>query len=99
MWGKFVYRGIAAPERVVLIHSFSDEAGGITRYPMAPTWPREMFSTFTLENQDGKTIAQIEWVPLNPTAEERKTFDSSHEGMKQGWSGTFDQLTEYLAKG
>lgn len=51
MWGKFVYRGIAAPERVVLIHSFSDEAGGITRYPMAPTWPREMFSTFTLETK------------------------------------------------
>jgi len=35
---------------------------------------------------------------LNPTDEERKTFDSSHEGMKQGWTGTFDQLAAYLAK-
>jgi len=99
MWGKFVYREIAAPERIVLVHSFSNEAGGITQHPMAPTWPREMLSTFILEDQGGKTTAQIEWIPLNPTEEERKTFDSSHEGMKQGWSGTFDQLNEYLAKG
>ena len=99
MWGKFVYREIAALERIVLVHSFSNEAGGITQHPMAPTWPREMLSTFMLEDQGGKTTAQIEWIPLNPTEEERKTFDSSHEGMKQGWSGTFDQLNEYLAKG
>jgi len=34
----------------------------------------------------------------NPTEEERNSFDSAHEGMKQGWSGTFDQLANYLAK-
>jgi uncharacterized protein YndB with AHSA1/START domain len=99
MWGKFLYREIVEPKRVVVVSSFSDEAGGITRHPMAPTWPREMLSTFTLKDEDGKTTVQIEWIPLNPTAEELKTFDSSHEGMKQGWSGTFDQLAEYLAKG
>jgi uncharacterized protein YndB with AHSA1/START domain len=97
MWGKFVYREIAGPERIVLVNSFSDEAGGITRHPMSPTWPREMLSTFTLAEQNGKTTVTIEWIPLNPTDEECKTFDSSHEGMKQGWSGTFDQLANYLA--
>ena len=39
MWGKMVYREIVAPERIVFINSFSDEAGGTTRHPMAPTWP------------------------------------------------------------
>jgi uncharacterized protein YndB with AHSA1/START domain len=98
MWGKFVYREIVVPERIVLVNSFSDEAGGITRHPMSPTWPLEMLSTFTLTERDGKTTVTVEWVPLNPTDEERKTFDGAQEGMKQGWSGTFDQLAEYLAK-
>src|SRR5262249_19849622 len=49
MWGKLTYREIAAPERLVFITSFSDEAGGITRHPMAPTWPLEMLSILTLE--------------------------------------------------
>src|SRR5437667_4225050 len=55
MWGKFLFRDIVAPERMVLINSFSDEAGGITRHPMAPTWPLQMLSTFTFEDVGGKT--------------------------------------------
>ena len=31
MWGKFVFREIVPPQRMVLINSFSDEAGGVTR--------------------------------------------------------------------
>jgi len=38
----------------------------------------------------------IEWAPLNPTSDERRTFDSSHDSMRQGWSGMFGQLTGYL---
>jgi PhnB protein len=38
------------------------------------------------------------WSPLSPTEEERKTFDGAHEGMKQGWTGTFDQLAGHLPK-
>ncbi len=98
MWGKFVYREIVAPERIVLVNSFSDEAGGITRHPMSATWPLEMLSTFALAEQEGRTTATVRWVPINATEEERKTFDAAHEGMKQGWTGTFDQLAAYLVK-
>jgi uncharacterized protein YndB with AHSA1/START domain len=98
MWGKFVYREIVAPERIVFINSFSDENGGLTRHPMSPTWPLEMLSTFTFAEQDGKTIFTIKWTPYNATEEERKTFDAAHGGMTQGWTGTLDQLAEYLAK-
>ena len=49
--------------------------------------------------------AELRWalanwgrIPLNPTDEERKTFDGAHDGMKQGWTGTMDQLADYLAK-
>lgn len=99
MWGKFVYREIVAPERLVFINSFSDAEGNISRHPMSPSWPLEMLSTFTLaEEQDGKTTLTIKWSPHNPTADEIKTFETSHDGMRQGWTGTLDQLTDYLAK-
>jgi uncharacterized protein YndB with AHSA1/START domain len=99
MWGKFVYREIVAPERIVLVNSFSDENGGLARHPLSATWPLEMLSTTTLVDEGGRTRITIGWSPLNPTEEERRTFDGAHDGMRQGWSGTFEQLADFLAKG
>ena len=99
MWGKFVYREIEPPKRIVFISSFSDEQGGITRHPMAPTWPREMLTTITFDEQAGKTTFTVRWIPINATEEEWKAFDAGRGSMKQGWTGTFDQLAAYLAKG
>jgi uncharacterized protein YndB with AHSA1/START domain len=99
MWGKFVYREVVPPEKLVLISSFSDEKGGVTRHPMAPTWPLEMLSTFTFEEMpDGKTKFTVHWLPYNPTEEERATFEAGRDSMQGGWSGTLDKLTEYLKK-
>jgi uncharacterized protein YndB with AHSA1/START domain len=56
MWGKFTYREIVPPSKIVFISSFSDENGGVTRHPMAPTWPLQLLSTFTFEEvESGKT--------------------------------------------
>lgn len=99
MWGKFTYREIRPPERMVFINSFSDEAGGVTRHPMTPTWPLELLSTFTFEElPDGKTKFTVRWAAYNASEEERKTFDTSHDSMRMGWGGTIDQLAAYLAK-
>ena len=46
----------------------------------------------------GKSTFTVTWVPLNPTPEERATFDAGHDSMKGGWSGTMDQLAAYLAQ-
>jgi len=97
MWGKFVYREIERPSRIVLVNSFSDEAGGITRHPMAPSWPLQMLSTFLFETEGDGTRLTMTWAPLNPTDEERATFDAGFASMSQGWSGTFEQLEAYLA--
>jgi uncharacterized protein YndB with AHSA1/START domain len=98
MWGKQVYREITPPERLVLINSFSDEAGGLTRHPLSPTWPLETFSVFTFEEVDGgKTKFTVRWSPHNPTEEEQQTFDAGHASMTGGWSGTMEQLEAYLA--
>jgi uncharacterized protein YndB with AHSA1/START domain len=98
MWGKFVYREITPPERLVFISSFSDENAGVTRHPMAPNWPLEMLSTFTFEEQPGgKTKFTVRWTPYNATEEETKVFEAGLDGMTQGWSGTMEQLAAYLA--
>jgi uncharacterized protein YndB with AHSA1/START domain len=99
MWGKFVFREIVPLTRMVFISSFSDEAGGTTRHPLHMSWPLEMLSVFTFEElPGGKTNFTVRWTPHNATEEERKTFDAGQASMQQGWSGTLEQLTAYLAK-
>ena len=96
-WGKWTFREVVAPEKLVLISSFSDADGGITRHPMSPTWPLETLSTTTFVENGGKTTLTITWSPHNATEAERETFNTSHAGMTQGWSGTMEQLTAFLA--
>jgi len=98
MWGLWTFREIKAPERLVLVNSFSDAAGGITRHPMAPTWPREMLSTTTFTEKDGKTTLKLEWLPLNATPEEIATFEAGRPGMQAGWNGTWEQFDAYLGR-
>ena len=93
-----VYREITPPKRIVFINSFSDESGGLTRHPLAPSWPIEMLSTFLFTEKDGRTTFTVNWSPLNPTPEESVTFDGGHASMTGGWTGTLDQLEAYLAK-
>ena len=99
MWGKFVYREIVKPERLVSINSFSDKDGGTTVHPMNPNWPREMLTTITFEAQGGKTKVTIQWLPVDASTElERKTFEDGRESMKMGWTGTLEQFAAYLAE-
>jgi uncharacterized protein YndB with AHSA1/START domain len=97
MWGKFVYRQIVPPERMVFIVSFSDENGGVTHHPMAPTWPLEMINTLTLTEHGEKTIVTLRGGAYAATEEERATYKAGHKSMQQGFTGTFDQLDAYLA--
>jgi uncharacterized protein YndB with AHSA1/START domain len=98
MWGKFSYREIEAGERIVFVSSFSDEEGNVTRHPLSATWPLEMLSTIRFSEKAGRTTVTVEWIPVNPTEAERETFESSREGVQQGWTGTFDQLAGHLAR-
>ncbi len=98
IWGRFIYREIDAPERIVLVNSFSDEKGGLSRHPGHETWPLEMLSEFRFEEAaPGQTKFTVTWSPLDANAEEQATFAAGHASMTQGWSGTFEQLATYLA--
>ena len=98
MWGKWVFREIAAPGKLVFLSSFSDAKGGTCRHSMKEVWPLEILSTLTFTEEDGKTRVTVDWIPENASAEERKAFDEFHHSMRGGWTGTFEQLEAYLAK-
>ena len=98
IWGKWVYREIAPPERLVLISSFSDAEGNVTRHPMSPTWPAQTLSTTTLTEHGGKTTVTVEWRPFHASDEERNTFIAGKQSMTGGWGGTLEQLHDYLAR-
>jgi uncharacterized protein YndB with AHSA1/START domain len=99
MWGRFVYREIEPPKRLEFIVSFSDPKGGVTRHPWSENWPLQTLSIVTFEEQGaGKTKVTVRWTPHEATDIERKTFADGKESMQQGWTGTLDQLTAYLAK-
>jgi uncharacterized protein YndB with AHSA1/START domain len=97
MWGRFVYREIAAPKKLVFIVSFSDPKGGVTRHPWSPSWPLQTLSTVEFaEEGAGRTKVTVRWVPHEASDAETKTFDEGRDSMKQGWGGTMDQLAGYL---
>ena len=98
MWGKFVYREIDAPKKLVFVVSFSDPQGGVTRHPSAETWPAYIHSTVSFEEQGRKTKVTVQWIPQDASEVERRTFEEGRPSMQGGWGGTFDTLTEYLAK-
>jgi uncharacterized protein YndB with AHSA1/START domain len=100
VWGKFVYREIAAPKKLVFIVSFSDPQGGVTRHPGSPGWPLYLHSSVEFEEEGPRrTKVTVTWLPHEAADAERKTFDEARESMKQGWGGTMDQLVDYLKKG
>ena len=96
IWGKWVYREITPPERMVFVQSFSDKDGGVTRHPMAPEWPREMLSTIEFVERDGRTVVIVRWTPINAFEAEWNTFKAGIPSMHQGWGGTFERLEAYL---
>lgn len=97
MWGRFVYREIVKPERLVWINAFSDKDGGLGVHPMNPDWPREMLTTVAFEAQGAKTKVTIEWIPVDGSSElERRTFDGGRQSMNMGWTGTLDRFDAFL---
>jgi uncharacterized protein YndB with AHSA1/START domain len=100
MWGKVKYEKLERPTRLVYRQYFSDEAGGIGRHPMSPTWPLDMLTTITLKPRGENTELHLTWQVAEETPEvEKQTFLKAFEGMTQGWTGSFDGLDGFLSSG
>ena len=52
-----------------------------------------------VEGNSLRATTRMIGVSVNTVTEtERSTFNTSHAGMQQGWTGTMEQITAYLAK-
>ena len=98
MWGKWVYREVTRPERIVHVFSFSDEAGGLTRNPFAPDWPAEILTTTTFVEHNGKTTLTMRSILPGASRAEREAFAVGQVNLRQGWADNFDRLAAYLAQ-
>jgi uncharacterized protein YndB with AHSA1/START domain len=97
-WGRFDYREIVAPERLVFVVSFADKKGNVARNPFDADWPLQMLSTVIFAERQALTTVTVTQAPMMPSAAERKAFEAGRESMRAGWNGTCDQLAAYLAK-
>jgi uncharacterized protein YndB with AHSA1/START domain len=97
MWGKFVYREIAAPERIVFINSFSDREGSTVRAPFAEDFPLEILNELTLTELHGTTTLTLRGLPLNASAAEKKRYAAMKPSMSGGFNATYSHLEQYLA--
>ncbi|WP_374634940.1 SRPBCC domain-containing protein [Ferrovibrio sp.] len=98
MWGRWIFRAIEPPRRLVTVTSFSDAEGGVTRHPLAPGWPLHMLGETLFDDEaDGKTRITVTTTALDASEAEIATFKGGFASMTQGWSGTFQQFSDYLA--
>lgn len=98
MWGRFLYRDIAAQERIVWLNSFSNEGCGIKRAPFDPAIPLEILNEVTFSEKGGKTTVTLRARPHGAAEGEVKAFQGMFASLEQGYGGTFDQLAGLLAK-
>jgi uncharacterized protein YndB with AHSA1/START domain len=99
MWGKFVYREILPPEKLVFTTAFSDAEGNIVSAPFFAVWPLQILNTLTFAEQDRRTVLTLCGAPYEATEAERRAFEENAPSLQQGFKGTFEQLDEYLKSG
>ena len=98
MWGKFDYREIESPHRLVFTNSFSDKDGKTVRAPFAADWPLHVLNVLTLAENGGWTALTLRGSPVNATDAEGARFKAMRASVQQGFGGTFEQLEKFLAR-
>jgi uncharacterized protein YndB with AHSA1/START domain len=98
MWGRFIYREVVRPERIVFVNSFSNPDGNVTRAPFFDNkWPLEVLTIVTFTEKGAQTVIDLRSSPIDATPEECAAFVANEASMQAGFGGTFDQLDAYLA--
>jgi uncharacterized protein YndB with AHSA1/START domain len=98
MWGRFSYREISPPEKLVFVNSFSDAEGNIARAPFSEKIPLEILKDMTFTEHGAQTHLTLRGRPINATEEEMQMYESMFDSMQEGFGGTFDKLDVYLAQ-
>ena len=84
----------AEPEKLVMTDSFADEHGQVvpaTYYGMSPDFPLQLLITVTFEELKGnRTRLTLRHSGINGISA------ADREGMRQGWTESFDKLAQIL---
>ena len=99
LYSKFVFREIEPMSRLVWVHGFGDAEGNRIRAPFAEHFPLEMLTVVLFADEGDGTRIDLSWTPLDASPEEEAFFASMMASMTGGWSGSFEQLDDYLAAG
>lgn len=92
------YTEVAAPERLVWLHSNSDAAWNVAANPMMPDWPRVLLTKVTFTEHAGRTHVRLTWTPHEASAAEIACFAAALAGMDKGWAAGMKLLAELLAE-
>jgi uncharacterized protein YndB with AHSA1/START domain len=98
IWGLFRFLDITPVEKILYLHSFSDEAGNVAASPFGGPWPARIHTSLLFTDEGGKTGFTLRQFPLDASPEEEEAFNALFEGMRMGWGATLDNLDAYLAK-
>jgi uncharacterized protein YndB with AHSA1/START domain len=101
MWGRWVFREIDPANKLVFVSSFSNARGEMAPapFPGLENFPLEILTTVTLVEHAGiskGTLVTVEAEPLNATKAQRDFFAAFHGSMRQGWTGTMEQLADFI---
>jgi len=101
--GKFEYREIAPPCRIVYIQRFCDETGNTVCHPALPVFPEAMLVTVLFASEGAHaarvtiTATPMGTVSAPVSDEEISAFVKMRPSMTQGWTNSFDQLEAKLS--
>lgn len=96
MWGRFDYREIVPRERLAFTTGFSNAAGEIVRAPFAASFPLRVLNDVRFSESGGRTTLAMTGTPFEASGDEKDFFRSMFPSMQQGFTGTLNQLEEYL---
>ena len=89
---------VAAPARLVWLHSVSDGDWNVISNPMMADWPLVLLTTVTFEADGERTKLRLTWVPHEASEAEIACFASALDGLDKGWGAGMELLAELLAE-
>lgn len=102
MWGRWVFREIEPPHKLLSISSFSNPPAETcdAPFPGFEQYPLEVMTTVTFVDHASiskGTLVTVESQPFNATEAQHDFFKSFRSSVRQGWTGTMEQLAEFLS--
>ncbi|MCZ4306250.1 SRPBCC domain-containing protein [Zoogloeaceae bacterium G21618-S1] len=96
-WGRWVYRDIIEPARLVFVASLLNAKGSVTRHPRVPHWPRYVHHTLDLVDVAGGTELRLCSRPVHASEAEIRAFEDRHDSLRSDLADAWARLDAYLA--